>query len=260
MTIAIGVVASDGIVVAADSQLTTGESKYQHGKLRAQVNSGWDGGLPGACIVTGAASHDTYLYECMARLQRVFGENKTAVGNALRAAFTDELVRFHSEHIMTFAAYQPQERPDVDMLLAYERNGIGELLYSDNTVLVSSSSYAAVGSGNAQAYAALARMFRLPLLDVWETVLLAAYVVYSVKASSIYCGMATNICVIKNNNFIYLNRDICRRLDDAMDRYSRHVEADTLRHAIGASDEVPSDPESAQLFADILRDLRGESR
>lgn len=100
MTIAIGLLASDGIVVAADTQITAGTGKTTMGKIGAGISSHGDG--VGSCIVAGAGSV-VHMRHCSGLLQSVFMDRRGLVGDSLQDAVTEELARFHETHIVPFS-------------------------------------------------------------------------------------------------------------------------------------------------------------
>jgi ATP-dependent protease HslVU (ClpYQ) peptidase subunit len=239
MTIAIGLLASNGVVIAADSQLTIGDAKVRHGKIHSQtIATGYEGHPGGSCVVTGAGMPDTYLFECTAIFQRAFAAHMSPLSAELRAAMSAELVRFYDAHILPFAGLPLGERPDIDMLVGHERNGMGALWRSDETVLVDASPYAAVGIGAPPALAALARLYRHPFLDVWETVLLAAYVMHATQESNIYCGKHIDICVLTNNSTRHIPSDVTLRLERFRLRRSTIAAVAGIRRAFVGGEQL----------------------
>ena len=118
MTIAIGLLASDGIVVAADTQITAGTGKTTMGKIGAGISSHGDG--VGSCIVAGAGSV-VHMRHCSGLLQSVFMDRRGLVGDSLQDAVTEELARFHETHIVPFSNVPFDERPSATFILAYQR-------------------------------------------------------------------------------------------------------------------------------------------
>jgi len=260
MTLAIGLIAMDGTVIAADGQLTLGEASVQHGKVRAQNISGkvTGSGVSGASVVSGAGIPDAYLFRCSEIFQRAFASNPLLVGEELREVLEGELRTFNLLNVVPFAAVPDHDRPGVDMLFAYERGDQSGLWRSDDSVMVDSRPYAAVGTGAPNAYGTLTRMYRLPAVDVWQTVLLAAYVMYVAKESNIFVGKGTDVCIVAENQFMYLSRKFTKRLDRAMEEYSQSVEAATFRFAAGAQEESPDLTDMRATFTSLLSDMSSE--
>ena len=88
MTIAIGLLASDGIVVAADTQVTIGDSKTAMGKIGAAVQYRDD--VLGSCVVAGAGSV-THMNSCSQTMISTFMRRAEYVGDDLRACLGPSL-------------------------------------------------------------------------------------------------------------------------------------------------------------------------
>src|SRR4051812_33606125 len=104
MTIAVGVVATDGVVLAADTQLTITNIAWKGtgGKIMAVANPR-NASVTGACAVTGATSRYEYLRGLADEIGRDFLAHVDNTDNEAayhRAA--DLIHQFYARHVVPF--------------------------------------------------------------------------------------------------------------------------------------------------------------
>jgi ATP-dependent protease HslVU (ClpYQ) peptidase subunit len=243
MTIAVALWASNGLVVAADSQMTAGQWKSVHGKI-SDASHSWEGSN-GACVIT-AAGWGSSLRLLHKEGLEVFQADVTRSGEDLRAAFQVMLQRFHMDHVLPFAAFPQDQRPEVYMLFAGQRNGRKFLWRSERAEITEEESYAAVGSGSQLAELLLAPFYNtVPFPNVRSAVLLASYVVGKVKEFDTFCGKHTDIQVVAGNRAIRLPRSLTREMEVVMAEYDETFAAPTLRRSIGIDAGDPADAKAA---------------
>jgi len=203
VTIAIGIHASDGIVIAADTQVSTGDyMKGMKGKIACFYAQ--DGDWTESCIISGAGDSG-YVEALTHKLGETFQtlDPKAQVnhvargGPSLQSAFRDCIKNFYKEHIIPFAAYPERKRPDVEMLIACQRKTIKGMFASEKTVLNYVSPYRAVGMGSTFAELFLGKLWCGMCVEQAE--ILAAYVVYLTKESVENCGKFTTIATMRNS-------------------------------------------------------------
>jgi len=124
MTIAIGMLATNGAVVAADAQESTGDyMKGAKGKMACFYAH--DGGWTESCVIAGAGNSG-YVQALIEKLGQTFQavDPKMPVYSltkkshpSLQSEFRDCIKQFYKEHIIPFAAYPERKRPDVEMLI-----------------------------------------------------------------------------------------------------------------------------------------------
>lgn len=120
-------------------------------------------------------------------------------GMSLDDALETTVREFYKNNVIPFACYPAHERPDVSMLIAYQRGGVRRILKSENTTLVETGGYATVGAGAFFANTILSRIWQGPY-DLRATQLLAAYVISNVKDRIDGCGKNTVIEVIPTHS------------------------------------------------------------
>jgi hypothetical protein len=233
MTIALGMLARDGIVMAADTQESAGYWKRDHGKIVAlghRASRGRRGRRWNHCLISGAGS-GPHIDGLSKLLQEAFESRPANVEAALRSI----VQRFYVDQMLPFAAYPLNERPDISLLVACDYRRKTSLWTSQENMFNAAGVYDAVGIGADMALTILGRCYRLPILDVPHSVLLAAYVMAQVKDSIEGCGKATDIYYVRRNASGYVPRQHTEELERAMGSYVSYAEPWALREIIGES-------------------------
>ena len=228
MTIAVGVRATDGIVVAADRQETVGYQKNDTGKITAS----WKRNPTGSPIVTGAGT-GTYLDSVAQRLQAWFGDDKTAgtakeIGDAINAVNR----MFYTETVLPFSTFPDHDRPDYSLLVGCDVATDWPMFFTtEKLALKTTQDYDAVGLGAATAKALLSKFYvRLP---VAMAINLVAFVMYEVKASIEGCGLGTDILYTWQHVPTYIPDSEIQEMEEAFRNYHRS-ERDNLHHCIAS--------------------------
>jgi hypothetical protein len=240
MTIGIGVLSPDGIVVAADSQVTT-DIKLWRGKMTAIVSREMtpnpDGSVvssrQGGCTVAIAGS-PSYAFRAAQLIIKTFDRDKKLVGEKLQTAFEDTLEKFHKKYLFPYTRGAPDRWPYVQLLIGAARGHEQHLWHSDGYLLAPVSFYQSIGNGLTQADPLLARFIRVPSLDLAQSALLAGIIVHHVKSVNVDCGKSTDIFCLRDNSLLYVGRNTTKAIDDACDKYEGVLLANTFREIVGA--------------------------
>lgn len=194
MTIVLGIIATDGIVLAADrEEQHPGFMKVSQSKMRVHQVAGK---RSGTCLIAGAGNSATHIDAQMEAVLEAFTAHPDAIGAELQECLSAAVGKFHRDHIIPLSQDRSQ-RPMIEMLIACEREPTSLLLETCETVTVTRRPYAAVGIGAFAARALLGRLHRR--MDTFSTALLAAYVTYQVKETIEGCGKQTDISYIRGN-------------------------------------------------------------
>jgi hypothetical protein len=227
MTIALGILAKDGLVLASDSQETIpGYWKNDVSKMSYMTQSSpsaWR-----ACIVMGAG-HAHYVDAFRTGLFLQFEEAKTH--EDVSAGFSAHLSDFYQTKVIPFAAYQPHERPDFQILVGYRFPGQSEcrLRVSELSAWSEEHPYAAIGVGSMLAKTLLTRCYRdWPMPNVREATVLCAYVMSQVKRSVDGCGAATDVGGFHDEHMFNVTREQAASLEEAVSVYAEAAEQFTL--------------------------------
>jgi hypothetical protein len=210
MTIAIGILARDGMVVAADAEESTGDyMKGTKGKITCwYMPDGEAGTFRGNCMtscVIAGAGNSGYVQALTDKLGDAFRLSKSDTPvrpftdddskPSLQREFRETIKRFYKDHIIPFASYPERKRPDVEMLIAVQRSSMSGLFVSEKTVLNSAIPFKAIGWGSTFAELFLQKLWCSMSVDQAE--ILAAYIVFLAKESVETCGKFTTVVSVR---------------------------------------------------------------
>jgi hypothetical protein len=236
MTIALGILARDGVVLAADTQETyPGALKVDQGKILAATD--WpEGRFLGACAVTGAGTA-THLDSIQQQLCGTYLAQKPSTLDALQQMLAAQLLAFNKQHIVPFAAWPEYDRPECSLVIAAAREGQFNLWTTEKSAM-RSVPFGTVGIGAAHAHYLLHRLWRADerLITI---VMLAAYVMYFVKQSVEGCGKDTHIVAIQADGYAYSVE--IPRIEAMESDFQRYADAEdwSVRYVLGMGPRRP---------------------
>lgn len=206
MTIAIGLNAGQGLVLAADTEESSGypgDIKMNGAKMFGSARSNF-----GALAISGSGSAN-YIDSAGQKLQKVFLQNQITSLEECREQFEVVIDDFYNRHVLL-----PYERKSqhFDLIIGITSGKDQRLFLTDQTTMKASNTYLAVGAGSDYAMSLLSRHYR-PLASLRQTVLLAAYVIYSVKETIGGCGKYTDIALMGGNRMMFLPRQTSKALE-----------------------------------------------
>jgi hypothetical protein len=261
MTIALGILAQDGILLAADSEEThSAEVKVDQRKLNLAIHWAQDGTR--SALVTGAG--DGHLIDVFSQqLQdRVFKDVRLKTDPIV--VLDECLAKFYAKHVLPFQHYQPMERPDFDLIVALTADdGVPHLYKSRlNTFLrcgPSTNGFAAVGIGALQATVLMKRVLGVgwrPKLN--DAAIVAGYVLHVVKETVPGCGKRSDIRALHGHGFSTLIPPVTQELEEAVTRYSGQFEGAMFLSVTGSrpSKMVATTDELRKLFAELREKIR----
>ena len=193
------------------------------------------------CLVSGAGTA-AHMEALLALLRERFSaEPHLDTADVVQPAFAEILNEFHEDYLAPFRACAFDDRPTVEVIAGYMfNNGVGQLLVSQENLIRKVSPYVAIEAGSTLARTLLGRFYRLPLLDVWQTVLLATYVMYQVKESVDGCGKRTDICCLMGGQsvgMVSIPRRQAEELERAIVDYCDVVDVEQFRWVVGDTTE-----------------------
>ncbi|MFQ5662491.1 MAG: hypothetical protein ACE5HL_01495, partial [Terriglobia bacterium] len=196
MTIALGMLATDGIVLAADSQETEGYFKgfslkintaMTHMNIQAKVKSAI--GITGA----GPAVHLDAIGD---KIIKLFHANQYTQINALESNLAECVRDFYLTHIAPLPPHIYEGR-DFRLIAAAQIEGNFSLWTTDATVLKRGIGLEAVGTGSP--FAKMALQSRYLCTDTETAAFLAILAVARAKEYDQDCGKSTQIVCLKEN-------------------------------------------------------------
>jgi 20S proteasome alpha/beta subunit len=263
MTIALGVLGGNGIVLGADSEETVGEAKTFALKLHSGAAYGLNGERPSAMAVTGAG-YGPYLDCVFQRFTDFFGNNEQLNVEEIGAEFQKILYGFYAEHVIP---YSDSAGLDFQIIVGAQRDGQSRLWVSNRGVMRRSYGYEAVGLGDSQAKAVLIRSVSLHSLD--QIAALACYAILRAKENVVGCGKNTLLLYLTNNSAHHVYPDVIDRTEELFRKYEGW-ENSSLLYAVGY--DFVNEPkylrrmrrmhkelrqEFSKLFAQMLKDRHG---
>jgi len=197
MTIAVGVLAGDGVVLAADTEYTWGYLKTSGEKI-------WTAEGHGALAIAGAGN-GAYLSAIAQQMIDAFkAAPKTISVERLYEKFSEILTDFHSKHVIRFAHLGSSVA--ISLLVALQRGKEAYLWASENDSLERCGPYASIGLGCEYANALLGEMFAGTAVS-WKASVplaerIAAYAVFETKNNVRECGKKTSLVAIQKGHIV----------------------------------------------------------
>ncbi len=245
MTIALGILAVDGIVLAADSEISTdGDLKTVDTKLVGAAQQQYGN----AVSVAGSGSVG-YFQSLRVKVALV------ALQNMCREPFCDSNVEqgiqefmldFHAKHVVPYAG--KKNAPGVDVLVAALMPGKEMLFASEKAAVRQSVHFDAIGAGGPYAISILANCYCA--MSIESATLMACYVMQRVKMTIMGCGHDTQLMILREGvpKPLPLPRALVQDLEHKFENYS-HFQVNALRTVVGAE----LDTINAKNFLDALR-------
>jgi len=229
MTIAIGILVSDGVIIAADREESYGDLKSDTGKISASVKLVHPFGQ---LAVTGAGSgpHLDEVGELLREAHRASPAFTTvdAVKSMLRKSHRD----YYRETVLPIPL---RERPSYHLLIGW-CSPFGKCLWSTSGLAFDTiHDYGAVGTGDAVAMGLLGTLY--DNIPAKYAAMLAAYVVYQTKVSVKDCGLGTDIIILRRDGvYESISSVIVRQWEDVF-RYYVNMERNAFHYCIGVETE-----------------------
>jgi hypothetical protein len=200
MTVVIGLLGSNGGVIGADTQLTSGNVKATATKVFTSTVA--NPGPMKAVAVGGAGDYGMFQAVKFKLIQPIFEAMHKSIGahvpfdnNWVEDGIKGVLIPFYNESIMPFAE---EDRPHIYTISALWASGVGSLWVTDRlAVYPEVRGYVATGCGAPLAEEYLHGLYRAGS-PVDTLVLLAIYVIWHVKRLIGAVGHETEITIVGN--------------------------------------------------------------
>ena len=239
MTIALGILASDGLVLAADTEISSdgGELKGVDSKLIG-VSQALEHGIPGRAL--GLAGAGSLPYFQSLRLDAAIvvmrslgddGKDDHRIKHNLELLMTD----FHNKHVIPYAKFK--HPPEISLLVGTWFNEAGTIWATDKgTVRKAALGYDAIGGGAGYALDLLHGHFHdgPVLMSRDSAALLAAYVMLRVKSTIQGCGQETHIALLSPGAYSFVPRALLTECDRIIEQHYLRYAHEAFYYAIGA--------------------------
>ncbi|MBV9764566.1 MAG: hypothetical protein JOZ48_06950 [Acidobacteriaceae bacterium] len=230
MTIAVGLLATDGIVLAADAQeCIPGYAKRKQHKIMP-------GSTSGACIAVTGAGNSTYIDHATSEIIREGLNLAPVTASEYQANLQATLRDIYEKHVIPFASYPDDYRPDFSLLIA-AGNKFGTMLFvSDKNLLTNVHSFEAVGCGAFMAKTLLSTLYKpFPTLEIAEC--LAVYVILQVKRFIDGCGDDTGVVTVTGRQTRWEGDKRVKEIEDLCAKFV-DIQNNAFHHVIGYQDFI----------------------
>jgi hypothetical protein len=233
VTIALGILAAGGTVIAADRQQTEGTAKSNRGK----VSAAWKAGR--GCIVLSGAGDGPPLDAIADEFREWFRADGTPLNDTdIDAEIRRRHEEFYHRYVLPFSAYADYESPDYELLVAASLINSSHGLWTSSKLVVNNEElFAAVGVG-ATAANALLNKFYVPTMPIEIAISLAAYVVYQVKQTVDGVGFETDMYAIINHAPFAIGGEEISEMETHFRSYEKAARSN-LYYCLGGDPAVP---------------------
>ena len=253
MTIALGILGHQCLVVGADTQETYGYEKYPHGKIM----SAWRGAPNplGAICITGAgnaAAIDMAAQEIIKHFQQF-----TGTMDEFEEWLKKFIHRFYSRHITPLLG-RINKDIDYELIIAARHERRSHLWTTTETFISRTEPYAVVGISRAPSSSLLGQLYpESPSLTV--TAMLASYVIRQAKLSAEGIGFDTEIRFIFRDGTSIVPDKTVKAWEEIFARY-QPLQREIFSYVTGFSPLDIRLPgivvRKKREFRDTLRDLK----
>jgi 20S proteasome alpha/beta subunit len=236
MTIALGILARNGVVIAADREESAGDwAKYEANKIRGAFRLSKEGHRH--LLLVGAGWAD-YIDAFAQTIEDDGILKDPRLDEAPKAVFEEALERFYARKVLPFSRYRSHERPAFEIVLGYIGGGRSHLFVSCYNTLKRAETFAVIGTGSLVARPILLR-FMSPSsgarsVSVREAVVIATYAAREAKDAVPGVGKDTDILAMFDSG--RLERTVPPMqdpLDAVLQRYGNEVAPTIVRSIIG---------------------------
>lgn len=242
MTIALGIMAREGIVIAADSEVSTDMTRISGMKVFC-----FDDSKGGRIIVTGSGNTH-YLQSAAYSIGKIFTEHPDDPLIELEPTMQAFLETFYENHVTPFST--TPDPPDIALIIGASRGSESKGWISQNNILNQwRVTHAAVGIGEIHARAVLGTLAHA--CDFESAKIMAAYVVWLVKQRIAYCGKDTHIECFGNDGPSSLTLGQIQALENIFSNI-KYLESSLWAYVFG-SKSAPADQSFVYKFIEDLK-------
>jgi hypothetical protein len=229
VTIALGILASGGIVLAADAQETDimGFKDYAL-KIHHSLGQPWGAGVSSRSVVAITGAGPGFHIDAISSEIISLADSRT---DWTLAAFEPQLEQcvqnFFQKHVLPFL---PHINNSFDLIVAAQFDGMGWMWANETTVVKRSVGLEAVGTG--RNYAKVAIQTRVIHPNLETAVILAIQGVAEAARFDQYCGKGTSITCLRDNQAVHIPWYLIEPVEKLLGRYSG-IEQSAFQYIIG---------------------------
>ena len=221
MTIALGLLTNDCVILAADTYETDGTRKSIGQKIHAPKPY-----AQFAIAVTGAGP-TTHLASVTEEITALFETRDAWTVSAFDGPLRQCISAFYAKHVTPLL---PHMERDFRVIVAAQSPEESALWTNETTAVRRVGQFEAVGSGNPYAFMAIGNRIFRPTAEV--AILLAIHAVKEAKTYDPYCGARTNVVCLLWNRVLHLTWPAIGRAEDLLSEYAG-IEHSTFQYTLG---------------------------
>lgn len=251
MTIALGILASDGIVIAADSQETYGDyfKAFALKIHRAMTHSNIHSDVKSAIVITGSGA-SVYLDAVSQEIIKEFHSRQHRTVDDLELHLKQFQEDFWAKHVTPLLPHIDRQ---FELIIGAEIEGRCRLWRTDANVIKPSESFEAVGTGHSYARMAIER--HVYDLSAQNAAILAVLGVMRAKEYDNYCGKSTMVTIVKENRTYTVPWYLIEQAEKLFRKYAGYDHS-AFVHALAS--ERLEDSKRLQNLNESLTSLRAE--
>lgn len=253
MTIALGILATDGVLIASDREESLGDFKYSQNKIRGAHH--WTFDAQRNLLLAGAG--DAHFIDVFAQSiqDAILGDER--LKDAPRVVFDEALDRFYTRKVIPCDPFNGG--PDFQLVIAYQGHGRSHLFKSQHNSVLETDGFVVVGSGATVVQPLLSRLLGHRRVSLRQAVVIASYAVIEAKDAVQGVGKDTDIITMFSGGKLERTvKPMQRELDEVIDRYRDELEPMLIR-AIAGSVDPTSMTSKIQKIRDKVDDILGAS-
>ena len=235
MTIAIGILANDGVVIAADTEETLGEIiKYSVNKVSGAYRFSKTG-YPRSMVMAGSG-HGHYIDAFSDVLKGVVNSDDPALDKNPHEVLDSALERFYVRKVVPLMRLPMEERPEFRVVIGLIAGGKSHLFVSDGATLRREEHFAVVGAGGLIAKPLLSAYVGYQgsrAMSVREAAIAAAHAAYEAKSVTGVGGDTDVLAMFDQGKHARIVPPDYEPLDRLFKHYSSVLRPAVLRSVIG---------------------------
>lgn len=238
MTIALGLLASDGVVIAADTEISTsGEVKGKDTKLVAATQQIYGSQTHAAIGVAGAGSWGYFQGARLKVLEIILNALGTDPGITdarMDSHLSQYMQDFYVKHVQPFQ--KQKNPPDLQILAGVWNRGRPTLWSSEKNMPYQSLDFDAIGIGGTFARTVLNGYYRRMPVD--SAALLAIYVMMLVKENVASCGQESQLIVFREGvDKYYVPGELLKECERVFEDHYVPSQTKLMHFAVGLSND-----------------------
>jgi hypothetical protein len=248
VTVALGILAGSGIVVAADTEESIGHDKLDALKTSAAfpLPSGTSG-----LVITGAGN-GWYIDAITQELEKCHEMHDGVPMDQLEREIKKTLRGFYKKHVIPFSDV---DELDFQLIIGVQRSGITKLWVTFRNSMRDAYEHEVVGSGDVEAKILLRRVNAIDTVQFG--VLAACCAVYQAKQRIRGCGKSTTVICLHDNQPHYIYQDVILMAEQWFEKYLG-VSSSSLVYAMGRY--FPDEHVFGERISEWHSELRAESK